>query len=53
VKLEISYTSKDGNKWGTYSAIVKQTGTVTTKLKSGDDAPLTSVNQYSVEELRN
>ncbi|UKP00609.1 sucrase ferredoxin [Nostoc sp. UHCC 0870] len=53
VKLEISYTSKDGNNWGTYSAIVKQTGTVTTKLKSGDDAPLASVNQYSVEELRN
>ncbi|WP_414575205.1 sucrase ferredoxin [Anabaena sp. CCY 9402-a] len=53
VKLEISYTSKDGNKWGTYSAIVKQTGIVTTKLKSGDDAPLASVNQYSIEELRN
>ncbi|MEA5617553.1 sucrase ferredoxin [Cronbergia sp. UHCC 0137] len=53
VKLEIHYTSDDEKNWGAYSAIVKQTGTVTTKLKSGDNVPLVSVNQYGVEELRN
>jgi hypothetical protein len=51
VKLAISYTNKEGDNWGTYTAVVKQTGTVTTKLKSGDDVPLTSVSQYRVEEL--
>ena len=44
-KVQISYNG------GAYSALVKQTGTVTTKLKSGDDVPLTRVNQYAVEKL--
>ncbi|MBD2252788.1 sucrase ferredoxin [Nostoc parmelioides] len=51
VKLAINYTHKEGDNWGTYTALVKQTGTVTTKLKSGDDVPLARVNQYGVEEL--
>lgn len=50
VKLEINYTNKDGRNSGTHTAVVKQIGTVTTKLKSGDDVPLTSVSQYGVEK---
>ena len=51
VKLAINYTNLEGDSGGTYKVVVKQTGTVTSKLKSGDDVPLTKVNQYGVEEL--
>jgi len=49
-KVQIKYTSSHDNP-GCYESTVKLKGTVTSKLNSGEDAPLTQVNQYDVERL--
>ncbi|MCC5667845.1 sucrase ferredoxin [Nostoc sp. CHAB 5784] len=50
-KVEIDYTSSNNSHRSAYEATVKLTGTVNSKRKSGDDVPLTSVNQYSIDHL--
>ncbi len=49
-KVQIKYKNSQ-NHQRYYKTTVKLKGTVTSKLNSGEDAPLTSVNQYSVDRL--
>ncbi|MEH1848176.1 MAG: sucrase ferredoxin [Nostoc sp.] len=50
-KVLIDYTSSNNSHQGAYEATLKLTGTVTSKHKSGDDVPLTTVNQYGIAHL--
>jgi hypothetical protein len=50
VKVQINYSSSNGADQSKYETIVRLKGTVMSKYQSGDDVPLTSVNQYEVEQ---
>jgi hypothetical protein len=50
-KVQIKYKNNNGDYLNKYETIVKLKGTVTSKRNSGNDAPLSTVNQYKVEKL--